>query len=137
MRRSGAFRDPGQAGGLQGAGHAHSCSSHWVLERIPTHGERVPGAALGTPLVWNIDHRFISGMRIGRLREVTSADRSNDIPSWNLRVVIWIDADVFLLSSERELAGFNRFQFMMRLQIWPSPYAAVDDVWQTFSVRYL
>ena len=72
-----------------------------------------------------------------RLRGLTFSNRANKMSSWNSRVVIGIDADVLLLSSERELTSVHMFQFMMRLQIRPSPYAAVDDVREPFSVRYL
>lgn len=51
--------------------------------------------------------------------------------TWTLHslVMIWIDANVFLLRVKRIKAAFERLQFMMTLKIWPSPNPTVNYVW--------
>lgn len=51
--------------------------------------------------------------------------------------MIRVDTDVFLLGTIWELAMFERFKFMMRLQIRPPPNSAINDMRETFSMRHL
>jgi hypothetical protein len=51
--------------------------------------------------------------------------------------VVGVDADLILLEVEGVLAGLDGTQFMVAVQVGPSPQAAVDDVRKTLSVRYL
>ncbi len=48
--------------------------------------------------------------------------------------MVWVYADLGLLGGERELAGADRLELVVRLEIWPAEDAAVDYVGQAFSV---
>ena len=52
-------------------------------------------------------------------------------------IVIGIDADLFTSKMECKHAMLHGFQFMMRLQVWKSPEATIDDVRQAFLLRNL
>ena len=59
--------------------------------------------------------------------------------TWTLDslVMVGIDTDFFLFGRERVLAVFERFELVVRLEIRPSPDAAVDHVRQTLAMRHL
>lgn len=52
-------------------------------------------------------------------------------------IVIWIDADLFVLGIEGELAAVERLELVMALKIRPTPYSTVYNVRQSFPVRDL
>ena len=52
-------------------------------------------------------------------------------------VVVWVDADIFLLGVEGVLAAGLGFQLVMGLEVGPPPNTAVDHVGQTFTMRNL
>ena len=52
-------------------------------------------------------------------------------------VVIRVNAHFLLVSGEGKLTTVEWLQFMMALEIWPAPHAAVDDVRKAFSVGHL
>lgn len=49
-------------------------------------------------------------------------------------VVVGVDAYFILLGVEGKFTVVDRSQFMMGLQIWPAPQAAVNHMRKTFSV---
>ena len=51
--------------------------------------------------------------------------------------MVRVDADVFLLGAEGELAAIERLQLVVGLQVRPAPHPAVDDVGQTLPVGHL
>jgi len=66
-------------------------------------------------------------------------DRQSSQHTWafNTDVMIWINANFFLLSRVRKLAAVERSQFMMALKVRPAPDSAVDDVRQALTMRNL
>jgi hypothetical protein len=53
------------------------------------------------------------------------------------RVVVGVDADFVPLEIERVLANVKRAEFVVTLQIGPTPQTAVNDVRKAFPVRNL
>lgn len=58
---------------------------------------------------------------------------------WRLHaaVVVGVDAHLFLLGAEWELAALQRLQLVVRLQVRPAPHPAVDDMGQPLAVGHL
>ena len=52
-------------------------------------------------------------------------------------VVVWVDADIFLLGVERVLATGLGLEFVMRLQVGPPPNSTIDDMGKPLAVRNL
>jgi hypothetical protein len=52
-------------------------------------------------------------------------------------VVVWIDADFFLLSTEWILAQLDGLKLVVGLKIRPAPDATVDDMRKAFAMRDL
>lgn len=51
--------------------------------------------------------------------------------------MVGVDAHLFLLGAEWELAALQRLQLVVRLQVRPAPHPAVDDVGQALAVGHL
>jgi len=52
-------------------------------------------------------------------------------------VVVWVDAHILLLRSERELANVKSLELMVGLEVRPTPNPAVDHMGKPFPVRHL
>ena len=52
-------------------------------------------------------------------------------------VVVGVDADLHLLGGEGVLADLQRLELVVRLEVWPAPHPAVDDVRETLPVGHL
>lgn len=57
--------------------------------------------------------------------------------TFNTLIVIGIDADLLLFSRIRILAGLQRLQFMVTLQVGPSPDSTIYNMWKSFTMRDL
>ena len=55
----------------------------------------------------------------------------------NFGVVIRVDTNFFSSEVEGESAVLHRLQFMMGLEVWKAPQAAVNDVRETLLLGYL
>jgi len=51
--------------------------------------------------------------------------------------MIRVDANIFLFGVERKFTKWLCFKFVVGLEIRPSPNTAVDNMRQTFAMRYL
>lgn len=58
---------------------------------------------------------------------------------WGLHsaVVVRVDAHFFLLGAKWELTALQGLQLVVRLQVGPSPHAAVDNMGQPLAVGHL
>ncbi|RNA23061.1 hypothetical protein BpHYR1_008687 [Brachionus plicatilis] len=73
------------------------------------------------------------------LRELDMLGHNHWRKNWNVDsfVVERVDADFVLFGLERKLTAGNGPELVVRLQVGPAEYAAVDDVWKTFAMRDL
>lgn len=51
--------------------------------------------------------------------------------------MVRVDTNVILLQTEGKAARVNGLQFMMVLQVRPTPQTTVDDMWEAFTMRDL
>lgn len=76
------------------------------------------------------------GMSRGELRVSWDQNGWQD-RAFNSLIVVGVDAYFLLFGAKGVLADLEGLQLVVTLQVGPAPDAAVDDVWEALTVRYL